>query len=322
MHPAIDFSTLIIQSGSIEGARASFEKLVTSLIRIKYKDARSVRPNPGDWGIDIIEGKLTDVCIIWQVKYFIGGIEDSQKKQIRDSFNQLMKKSKEKNFTVDAWTLCLPCCLSPEEMQWWEKWSKGVEKRYSVKIQLWDESVLRSELESPDAEQLRWGYFGPNPTILKYIIQALNEKDRDRDIQVLPDTSLFEEALFIRKLRQCGVTEYYSAKTQFFNAELLTQEILDKGVSEEERDLISVREKLRAMWENKYNHACSLGDAEVPKIYPALMMSIQDHDKTTLLTPIIKASFLHKQGIIHQLADNCHVGWTRNFRKEFRGSEI
>jgi hypothetical protein len=317
MHRAIDFKTLIIHAQSVEGARALFERLITSLVRVKYKDAHSIRPNPGDWGIDVIEGKLTEACFIWQVKYFIDGIGDSQKAQIRDSFNQIMSKSRDKNFSVNAWTLCVPCSLAPQEMQWWEKWSKQMLKKYSVKIELWDEAVLRSELETPDAEHLRVGYFGQNPTTLYYFMQVM--KEQEAAIQELPDPDLFEEALFIKKLKESGIIEYFSAKTQFFNAELLTQEILDKGVTEELRDLISLREKLRAMWEPKYNFACSKSDIELTRLYSNLMLAIQEQDKTSLSTQVIKASFVHKQGVVHQLADKCQVGWTRNFRKYFVG---
>lgn len=79
----IDFKMLINQAGSEEGARVLFQRLIASLVRLKYKDAREIRPSPGDWGIDVLVGKLTGMSLIWQVKYFIDSVGDSQKKQIR-----------------------------------------------------------------------------------------------------------------------------------------------------------------------------------------------------------------------------------------------
>jgi len=314
----IEFKALITQAGSEEGARPLFQRLIASLVRVKYKDAREIRASPGDWGIDVLVGQLTGISLVWQAKYFINGVGDSQKDQIRDSFEQLMTKAEEKKFVVNAWTLCVPCNLSPEETRWWEKWKKENIKKYKVKIELMDETAIRSELESPDAEHVKMGYFGPNPTIAYYFIQAMEEHP-ERNIQELPEPSLYDEALFIHKLKAGGINENLSAKTQFFNAELLTQEILDKGESTEITSLMSLREKLRSMWETRFNAACNINEnEEIRNLYPLLMESIEEHDKSSLNSPHIKASFVHKQGIVHQMANKCKVGWTKNFREKFR----
>jgi len=55
----IDFRTLISRAGSEDGARVLFQRMIASLIRIKFKDAREIRPCPGDWGIDVLVGELT-----------------------------------------------------------------------------------------------------------------------------------------------------------------------------------------------------------------------------------------------------------------------
>lgn len=313
----IDFRVLISQAGSEEGARVFFQRLIASLVRLKYKDAREIRPNPGDWGIDVIVGKLTDMSLIWQAKYFIDGVGEAQKGQIRESFTTLMKKAEEKRFIVNAWTLCIPCNLSADETQWWEGWKKRNSKKYRVKIELRDETALRSELESPDAEHLKMGYFGANPTIIGYFLQVLREHPT-RDIQELPEPSLYEEALFINKLRVGGTTEVTSAKTQFFNAELLTQEILDKGDLSEISSVRGLKEKLRSIWETRFNEACAHTQTEFIGLYPTVMRAIENQDMKSLESPKTKATLIHKQGIIHQMANRCDVGWTRNFREKFR----
>jgi hypothetical protein len=312
----IDFKMLINQAGSEEGARVLFQRLIASLVRLKYKDAREIRPNPGDWGIDVLVGKLTGMSLIWQAKYFIDSVGDSQKKQIRDSFTQLMTKAKEHDFTVNAWTLCIPCNLSTDETTWWEGWKKRSSKKYRVKIELMDETALRAELESPDAEHIKMGYFGPNPTIISYFLQALKDHP-ERDIQELPELSLYEEALFIRKLKAGGIPELRSAKTQFFNAELLTQEIFDKGDTTEITSVQSIREKLRSMWETRFNDACANSE-DLKGLCPTVMKAIEDQDGSALQSPDIKATFVHKQGIVHQMADKCEVGWSKDFREEFK----
>ncbi len=313
----IDFRILTNQARSVEGARTLFQKLIASLVRLKHKDAREIRPFPGDWGIDVLVGKLTGISLVWQAKYFLDGLGKSQKDQIRSSFNQLMTKATETGFTVNVWTLCLPCSLSPDETVWWERWKKKSTKKYKVRMELMDETAIRSELESPDAEHIRMGYFSQNPTIVYYFLQAMAGRS-EREIQELPEPSVYEEALFIRKLKARGVTEYTSAKTQFFNAELLTQEILDKGDISEITSLRGLKEKLRSMWETRFNEAYVIGNDEIRRVYPSLMKVIEEQDRLSLDTPDIKATFVHKQGIVHQMANKCDVGWTRGFREEFK----
>src|SRR3970040_2086315 len=106
----INLRQLEINAGNIDGARTQFQQLVLQLVKLKQMNARDIRPCPGDWGIDVLVGQLTSgTCLIWQVKYFMDGIDDAQKRQIKDSFNQLVLKSKEKRFKVDVWYLCVPC---------------------------------------------------------------------------------------------------------------------------------------------------------------------------------------------------------------------
>lgn len=317
----VDFRILISHAGSEDGARQLFQRLVASLVRLRYKDAREIRPCPGDWGIDVLVGELTGVSLVWQAKYFIDGLGDPQKAQIRESFDQLMSRSKEKHFAVDVWSLCVPCSLSPDETRWWEKWKKGQkEKGYSLRIDLIDETTLRSDLDAPDAEHIKMGYFGPSPTIVHYFLQAL-QGHPEREIQTLPELSLYQESLFIRKLVAAGINEVRSAKTQFFNAELLTQEITDKGDPREITSVHSLQEKLRSVWETRFNEACAEPQNRFGNLYPGTMRAIEEQDATSLRSPDIKASFVHKQGIVHQLANNCEVGWTKDFRNEFKKGE-
>lgn len=313
----IDFKVLINRAGSEEGARILFQNLVSSLVRVKYKDARQIRPSPGDWGIDVLVGELSDYCLVWQAKYFINSVGDSQQKQIRESFEQLMLKSKENNFKVKIWTLCIPCSLSPKETKWWEGWSKKSSTKYDLLIKLMDETELRYQIESPDSEHIRSGYFGPNSSTLNYLLQVIHQHP-ERHIQKLPEDYLYDKALFIEKLKVGGIQEYKSAKTQFFNAELLTQEIIDKGDETELISLDNLREKIRSMWETRFieNFSCEERN-EGPKLYSNLMKSIEDQTNNSLKSDEIKASFVHKQGIVHQMAENCDVGWSKDFRKQF-----
>jgi hypothetical protein len=47
------------------------------------------------------------------------------------------------------------------------------------------------------------------------------------------------------------------------------------------------------------------------------MMAVERNDQGSLKTNSVNASLLHKQGMVHQLADKCEVGWTRSYKKDF-----
>ena len=63
--------------------RASVERLIAQLVKVRHRGARRVTANPGDWGLDIIVGELTEdaqAMAIWQAKFFIDGVEATQQR--------------------------------------------------------------------------------------------------------------------------------------------------------------------------------------------------------------------------------------------------
>lgn len=312
----INIRQLEIQAGTVEGARTLFEKLIVHLMKVQYKDAKRIQSVRGDWGIDAIKGELSSgTCIVWQAKYFINGIDEPQKKQIRNSFEQVVKKSKEKGFKINTWYLCIPCSLSPEATKWWESWHKKKTKETNIRIGLIDETEIEARLMTSDAEHIRLGFFGDVPSMVNYYLQSIRGM-KERDIQQLPDEKLYEKSIFIKKLIVAGIQETIAARTQFFNAELLKSEIHDKGDDNELNELLSLYEKIRSMWESRFNEALNSEnpEREVPKVYSKMLQSIENMDKEILRSPKLMASFLHKQGFMQQLADRCEIGWTQDFR--------
>ncbi len=71
-----------------EAGRAKFQRLVTDIVKATRTDAREIAANPGDWGIDTFVGQLAGGEVdIWQSKYFVDGMAESQHRQVRDSFH-------------------------------------------------------------------------------------------------------------------------------------------------------------------------------------------------------------------------------------------
>jgi hypothetical protein len=292
-----------------EGARKLFQSLIADLVALKNKNAKEIRPSPGDWGIDVLVGDFTSgSTLIWQSKYFPTGIGKSQRDQIEDSFKKLVEKSKEKGFKVDGWCLCLPCDLSAEETMWWEGWSRKKNAETGITTQLMHHLDIEQLLLTQEADSIRQSYKLENDSIQSY---------RERVIQELPEekASEYENSLFIKKLVFAGITENMSARSQFFNAELVQREIHDKGDELEIAELKGLYEKIHSMWESRFNEALQSNDpkTETKRVYTDMLRSIEQTHKGILNSPRIAASFLHKQGFMQQLADVCNVGWTPDF---------
>jgi hypothetical protein len=109
----------LIGPGGKEGARETFERLIAQLVGLKYKVVKRVEAHPGDWGLDVVVGEIDDVLSVWQAKFFIDGVGDVQKSQIRKSFRQVMAKAAEAGSKVDVWTLCIPVDLDAHALKWW-----------------------------------------------------------------------------------------------------------------------------------------------------------------------------------------------------------
>ena len=108
------------------GARAKFEEICLALITKEYPDlsVHTIRPEQGDGGIDILIGDFSEPIHVFQCKFFLGKIGDSQKEQIRKSFRTARENP---NFTMKQWTLLIPVDLSQKEMLWWSEWKEPKE---------------------------------------------------------------------------------------------------------------------------------------------------------------------------------------------------
>lgn len=293
------------------GAREKFQQLILQLVKLKFEHAQDIRPNPGDLGIDVIEGKLTSgECSIWQTKYFLQ-IKDAQKAQIRGSFDRVVEESRKRGFTVAAWCLCVPCALSAEELTWWEKWSRDTSKATLIRIDGMFRSDIEQILMTPEARGIRKAFKFDDS------VDTLEPIEEKPIMQLsLEDGAKYDNSLFIRKLLAAGITENMPARSQFFNAELLRVEIHDKADNAAKVELTNMYEKIYSMWGTRFG-AAAQGNRpeEIETVYWDMLKSIEQMDKTSLASWRIPASFIHKQGFMQQLADICKIRWTKEFNE-------
>jgi hypothetical protein len=222
----------------------------------------------------------------------------------------LTNKSKEKAFTVNGWKLCVPCNLSVDAIRWWEKWKKVKTERTGIAISLMCLTDIEQILMSPQARQiLRTFNLDDRP----------NERFEERAIQSLPEEKAiaYDKSVFIKKLLVAGITETMAARHQFFNAEIMYREIHDKGDPEEITEYENLAQKIWTIWWPRFQKAIGSNNpvAETKQVCFDMHLAIEQMDKGTLDSPLILASIVHKLGVMHQLSDDCKLGWSPNFEE-------
>lgn len=117
---------------TVAGARERFEEICATLFKKKFKqrDVKTVRVTQGDGGIDVFIGEMGISPIeVFQCKFFLNGIEASQKAQIRESFRTVMEA---RDYKCAKWTLCIPEEMSKAEHLWWSEWKQKQVSEYGL----------------------------------------------------------------------------------------------------------------------------------------------------------------------------------------------
>ena len=180
-----------------DGARTVFAQLVTHCVRSVYPHAQSVRPDPGDDGVDTFVGEFDGDLQVYQAKYFCDGVGSSQQKQIRGSWNKCIRSSRFSR--VVKWTLCLPIELSNSEHSWWQKWSKKQAADHDCQIELWcktDFEAFRARNDLARVFDLALALSARVPQ-LSTVLASMAAVGAARPIVQLPAPDHHHDALFV-----------------------------------------------------------------------------------------------------------------------------
>jgi hypothetical protein len=127
---------LLVEKYDFAGARSKFESICESLFKQIYldKNVKTVKANPGDEGIDVFIGEIgMEPIDVIQCKFFPNSFEQSQKTQIKKSFNTALDSTK---FEIKSWTLCVINIFDVDQHIWWNKWKndeiikRGLDKNF------------------------------------------------------------------------------------------------------------------------------------------------------------------------------------------------
>lgn len=141
---------ILVEKFDVESARIKFENICESLFKRIYpkKTIRTVKVSQGDGGIDVFIGEIGEEPIdVIQCKFFVDGLEESQKSQIRKSFKTVIESTE---FETKSWTLCIINILDLKQNIWWSSWKSNLEDKYNLSnqfIKLKDGNELIDQLK-------------------------------------------------------------------------------------------------------------------------------------------------------------------------------
>lgn len=290
------------------GAREIFENICVELFQNIYTNAYAVKACPGDDGIDILVGDLDKTIIVFQCKFFIDGINDSQKKQIRESYSMVTNK-----YDVKEWYLCVPNVFSVKEHKWWAEWKVEKQETNKMEMGLYEGSLLISKLKKFDMYEKIFDDDIRNllGEIEKYLLEENSRIFNEIifDINNFSNVS-YDDCVFVKMLESANILDTEEFKNDFFNAEISRQKIVSKGDKDELRIYDQLKMKLYSLWKTQYRLYKQLEDGNI--LLSNTYMRVEDLDESTLKS-IDDINLLAKKGMLHQLAEDKKLGWIENY---------
>lgn len=310
-----DFRYLRDQYGDA-GARDIFESICTQLLQARYgEEAHNIRVSRGDEGIDILVGDFQSPIENYQCKYFIDGIDSSQRTQIKNSFDRALHAE---DYSMRKWILCVPCSLSASEFKWWSEWKGQQQKIHEIEISLFDGAYLIAELKKYNIYDK--AFDNDTQKKLDEILESMKaEKARltEEIIVMLADVDSddYDDMIFVKKLENAKIEMIDGCKREFFNAEFAEYIIKSKGDTERIRLLQNLKRKVYDFWETQYRRYQD--DDNGNELLTRTYERIEDADTAALsCSPLPEVSLAAKKGMLHQWAEECSVGWLRNYKEK------
>jgi hypothetical protein len=276
--------------------------LVTDLVKLEHPTADEVAAAGGqDWGIDTFVGSFDDTVTVWQSKFFLEWSGETQRKQLRESFKQIVGKAAENKIKLDAWTLCIPCTLSPDERKWFDTWAAKQRREHSITVRIWGGMDLRHKLMRADAADVLRSYFETGtgePTV--------------EELQVTEDLGEFDDALFVRQLLEAGHVETDAARGLFFAADALFRDIAARGDDAALQGMKELHLEVHNIWEQRFNKALTTADTDGRMV--GLVEEVVREAGGIADPAGVTLRPAHRRGVAHRLVEDARAGWVTHWR--------
>jgi hypothetical protein len=159
----------------------------------------------------------------------------------------------------------------------------------SISIQSMRETLLKAEIPIET----------PLPT---YIMEEIYEIDESNN---------FSESLFIAKLESAEIFDHEDCQQEFFNAEIAKSSIESRNIPTELKSFTMLKHNIQGIW--KTQHRSYKNERDGNELLTLVYERVEDLSDTTLKGDG-NLSLTAKKGILHQLSDECKVGWVRNYQ--------
>lgn len=129
------------------------------------------------------------------------------------------------------------------------------------------------------------------------------------------DSDDYDDMIFVKKLENAKIEMIDGCKREFFNAEFAEYIIKSKGDTERIRLLQNLKRKVYDFWETQYRRYQD--DDNGNELLTRTYERIEDADTAALsCSPLPEVSLAAKKGMLHQWAEECSVGWLRNYKEK------
>jgi len=146
----------------------------------------------------------------------------------------------------------------------------------------------------------------------------LKEKEIDVHEYIDPylhelDDNQYKDFLFVEKLEAAQIFLHEMCQTEFYHAEILSNMVKSKDIKNEKREFQRIRNDVRSYWYTKYQGYSDedYGASLLSSVYE----QIEKYSETNLKSLTLDASLYAKKGMLHQWAEECKVGWVKNYEK-------
>ncbi len=286
-----DWENFISIYGNVEGARAAFEKACETTLRAcnPGKEVRQIEVGQGDGGVDIAISDPGQLSIdVFQCKFFLPKLGDSQKSQVRNSFNRAIKNDK---YHMTSWTLCIPLVLTLDEDSWWKKWAFSMIEEHNLPanfIRLINGNELAERMQQTGVYNM---IFKKEVELELKELHRLVKEDRFTEEQYRDRSITILEALYVG-INSAGLEQ---------NRAVNTNVVMVQFYRDVEIDYISMREQVETL--RTKNVACS--DISYSIVDDANYLLLKDNLNKNL--DLLKNNHHYSSELLYSLIDTSYI---------------
>lgn len=122
----------------------------------------------------------------------------------------------------------------------------------------------------------------------------------------------YSKSLFLLKLESAQIFEHEDFQLEFYNAEIMKSSIESRNLVPEIKSFTKLKHEIKGVWKTK--HIVYKDEMDGNELLSTVYERIENMSETTLKGDG-SLSLTIKKGMLHQLSDECKVGWVKNYKK-------